>query len=73
MADRKMTIKGSAMADSESIIPRDYVDWLASLKSRISGARQRATIAVNQELVRLITTSAPRFWSGRPVRAGEPK
>lgn len=41
------------MSDSESIIPRDYADWLASLKSRISGARQRATLAVNQELVRL--------------------
>lgn len=41
------------MADSKSIIPGDYADWLASLKSRISGARQRATLAVNQELVRL--------------------
>lgn len=41
------------MADTKSIIPRDYADWLASLKSRISGARQRATLAVNQELVRL--------------------
>ncbi len=41
------------MADGGIIIPRDYADWLASLKSRISGARQRATLAVNQELVRL--------------------
>ena len=53
MAGRKKTTKDSAMSDSESIIPRDYADWLASLKSRISGARQRATLAVNQELVRL--------------------
>ena len=41
------------MAGGQSIIPRDYADWLTSLKSRISGARQRATLAVNQELVRL--------------------
>ncbi len=41
------------MPNSKAIIPRDYADWLASLKSRIAGARQRATIAVNQELVRL--------------------
>ena len=53
MADKKKTIKGSAMPDSKSIIPGDYADWLANLKSRISGARQRATLAVNQELVRL--------------------
>ena len=53
MAARKKTTKDSAMSDSESIIPRDYADWLASLKSHISGARQRATLAVNQELVGL--------------------
>lgn len=39
--------------DSESIIPRDYADWLTSLKSHISDARQRAVLVVNQELVRL--------------------
>jgi predicted nuclease of restriction endonuclease-like (RecB) superfamily len=41
------------MAGRPSIIPPDYAGWLTSLKSRISGARQRATLAVNQELVRL--------------------
>lgn len=41
------------MSTNDSIIPRDYADWLASLKFRISGARQQATLAVNQELVRL--------------------
>jgi predicted nuclease of restriction endonuclease-like (RecB) superfamily len=41
------------MSTKDSIIPRDYADWLASLKFRISGARQQATLAVNQELVRL--------------------
>jgi predicted nuclease of restriction endonuclease-like (RecB) superfamily len=41
------------MSTKDSIIPRDYADWLVSLKFRISGARQQATLAVNQELVRL--------------------
>lgn len=41
------------MTGGASIIPSDYADWLASLKSRISGARQRAALAVNEELVRL--------------------
>jgi len=53
MAGRKMVTRGSAMPTGESVIPRDYEDWLVSLKSRIAGARQRATLAVNQELVRL--------------------
>ncbi len=33
--------------------PEGYVDWLAGLKARISSAQQRATLAVNQELVLL--------------------
>ena len=33
--------------------PGNYAHWLSSLKTRISGAQQRATLAVNQELVRL--------------------
>jgi len=53
MAGRKKATKDSAMANSKAIIPRDYTAWLASLKSRIASARQRATLAVNQELVRL--------------------
>jgi hypothetical protein len=43
----------TAMSDSKSVIPRDYADWLVNLKARISGARQRAAVAVNQELVQL--------------------
>jgi len=31
----------------------DYSDWLASLKKRIKGARQRALLAVNEEQIRL--------------------
>jgi predicted nuclease of restriction endonuclease-like (RecB) superfamily len=33
--------------------PAGYADWLAELKSRIHGAQQRATLAVNRELVLL--------------------
>jgi predicted nuclease of restriction endonuclease-like (RecB) superfamily len=41
------------MSDSASILPQDYADWLTSLRSHISSVRQRATLAVNQEMVRL--------------------
>ena len=41
------------MASNKPILPGDYANWLTSLKSRISSARQRAALAVNQELVRL--------------------
>ncbi len=47
------TAKGVITAVSESIIPADYAAWLAGLKNRISSARQRAALSVNQELVRL--------------------
>ena len=33
--------------------PEGYVDWLANLKGRIHAAQQRATLAVNRELVLL--------------------
>jgi predicted nuclease of restriction endonuclease-like (RecB) superfamily len=33
--------------------PEGYPDWLAELKARIHGAQQRATLAVNRELVLL--------------------
>ena len=33
--------------------PEGYVDWLADLKGRIHAAQQRATLAVNRELVLL--------------------
>ena len=33
--------------------PEGYADWLADLKSRIHTAQQRATLAVNRELVLL--------------------
>ena len=33
--------------------PEGYSDWLSDLKGRIHGAQQRATLAVNRELVLL--------------------
>ena len=33
--------------------PQGYADWLADLKTRIHNAQQRATLAVNRELVML--------------------
>jgi predicted nuclease of restriction endonuclease-like (RecB) superfamily len=36
-----------------SPVPDDYVRWLAELKSAIQGARARAALSMNQELVRL--------------------
>lgn len=35
------------------LLPPDYGDWLKNLKSRIASARQRAALAINQELVTL--------------------
>ncbi len=34
-------------------LPEDYTPWLAELKTRIQQAQQRATLAVNRELVLL--------------------
>lgn len=33
--------------------PADYADWLATLKQRIQGARQRALLSANAEQIRL--------------------
>lgn len=38
---------------TELSLPADYADWLASLKRRIQGARQRALLAANDEQIRL--------------------
>ena len=35
------------------LIPADYANWLASLKEQIRGARLKAGLAVNHELVLL--------------------
>jgi predicted nuclease of restriction endonuclease-like (RecB) superfamily len=34
-------------------LPSDYADWLAHLKQRIQGARQRAVLAANEEQIQL--------------------
>lgn len=48
---------------SLSTLPEGYADWLAELKSRIHSAQQRATLAVNRELVLL-------YWQiGRDILA----
>ena len=41
--------------------PEGYADWLAELKNRIHGAQQRATLAVNRELVLLYQVN-PLAW-----------
>lgn len=38
---------------SISLLPPDYADWIAELKRRIAGARQRAVLAANAEQIRL--------------------
>ena len=44
-------------------LPEGYADWLADLKGRIHTAQQRATLAVNRELVLL-------YWQiGRDILA----
>jgi len=54
MGGRKKISKGSTTPDREPVFPwEDYASWLTSLKSHISSARKQATLAVNQELVRL--------------------
>ena len=41
------------MSKTAIILPSDYADWLASLKRRIAGARQRALLAANEAQIRL--------------------
>ena len=37
----------------QTATPAGYTEWLAGLKRRIHAAQQRASLAVNRELVRL--------------------
>jgi predicted nuclease of restriction endonuclease-like (RecB) superfamily len=41
------------LTKSAPALPAGYMHWLAGLKQRIRGARQRALLAVNQEQIRL--------------------
>lgn len=53
--------------------PAGYSDWLSDLKGRIHTAQQRATLAVNRELVLLywqighdiLTRQAAQGWGAR--------
>lgn len=36
-----------------SVLPEGYIEWLGDLKNQIRGARQRAALAVNTELIQL--------------------
>ena len=41
------------MSKKALILPPDYADWLARVKERITGARQRALLSANAEQIRL--------------------
>ena len=41
------------MSEMSPSLPPDYGDWLASLKQRIQGARQRALLSANAEQIQL--------------------
>jgi len=41
------------MSKKALILPSDYANWLASVKQRIAGARQRALFSANAEQIRL--------------------
>ncbi len=55
--------------------PEGYADWLTELKSRIHTAQQRATLAVNRELVLLywqigrdiLTRQAAQGWGAKVI------
>jgi predicted nuclease of restriction endonuclease-like (RecB) superfamily len=55
--------------------PEGYADWLAELKTRIHSAQQRATLAVNRELVLLywqigrdiLTRQAEQGWGAKVI------
>ena len=71
MAARKKAIENTAASDTHAIIPPDYGEWLASLKSRITLARERAAYAVNHELIRLYHQIGTEILIDRHVRGGE--
>jgi predicted nuclease of restriction endonuclease-like (RecB) superfamily len=55
---RKLSVGSSAryvcsLNPSPRALPADYAQWLASLKQRIQGARQRGLLAANGEQIRL--------------------
>jgi len=65
----------SETPDSLNTPPEGYSDWLSDLKSRIHCAQQRATLAVNRELVLLywqigqdiLTRQARQGWGTKVI------
>jgi predicted nuclease of restriction endonuclease-like (RecB) superfamily len=63
------------MSKPSDIIPADYSAWLGDLKTRIHAAQQRATLAVNCELVTLywqigndiLTRQAAQGWGAKVI------
>ena len=54
-------------------LPADYAAWLAELKTRIHTAQQRATLAVNRELVLLYWQIGRDILDRQAERAGAPR
>src|SRR5690349_19267017 len=48
-----LTDSGNEMPSNSLVVPAGYGQWLASLKQRIRGARQKALLAANAEQIRL--------------------
>ena len=61
---------------ASDLIPQDYADWLASLKTRIHQAQQRASLAVNRELIALywqigrdiLSRQAAQGWGAKVIQ-----
>jgi predicted nuclease of restriction endonuclease-like (RecB) superfamily len=51
--DQKKRNIGNVMLRNALSLPKDYAMWIAGLKQRIAGARQRALFAANEEQIRL--------------------
>lgn len=64
-------------ADSLTTPPEGYGDWLKELKNRTHSAQQRASLAVNRELVLLywqigqdiLTRQAQQGWGAKSLSA----
>ncbi|MCD1127182.1 PDDEXK nuclease domain-containing protein [Jinshanibacter sp. LJY008] len=60
---------------TSELIPSDYSEWLAALKTQIQTARQKAILAVNQELIALywhigrdiLTRQAEQGWGTKVI------
>jgi DUF1016 N-terminal domain len=68
------------MSSNNDLIPSDYQAWFTGLKTRIHTVQQRATLAVNRELITLywelgkdiLTRQTAQGWGGKSHRADSP-